>query len=314
MAREKGAQTRLIRLGSILRIFMEREKVLSSGLSKEFNTTPRTIQRDLLLLKEAGFPLHEIVKGSYRMDKDLVKNLEIFDDAELALIVALKNMVGQLGHPFQKAANSVLDRLHECVVAMPVFVKIDDAVPIDSLLLNRIVKAVNEKRQVSFKYDSGKGVHPVVLEPYRVAYFTGFWYLIGKEPVSGIVKRYAMDKIGNFRLTKTVFKAVPENFDALLESSFNIWFAGENNLEITVIVDAECSNYFRRRKMLPDQEIKEERPDGSVVVTTRVGQYESILGVIKSWIPHITVVAPDEFRKILLNEVREWIRRQEDPV
>jgi len=52
MARDKNAQTKLIRLGQILRIFMEKEKVSSSWLSKQFQTTPRTIQRDLLLLKE----------------------------------------------------------------------------------------------------------------------------------------------------------------------------------------------------------------------------------------------------------------------
>ena len=73
------------------------------------------------------------------MSKDLVKNLEVFDDTELALVVALKNIVGQLGQPFQKAADGVLDRLYDCVTTIPVFVKIDDAVPLDSALLNRIV-------------------------------------------------------------------------------------------------------------------------------------------------------------------------------
>ena len=115
MVREQNAQTKLIRLGQILRIFMEKEKVSSSWLSKQFQTTPRTIQRDLLLLKESGFPLHEIQKGIHQMSKDLVKNLEVFDDTELALVVALKNIVGQLGQPFQKAADGVLDRLYECV-------------------------------------------------------------------------------------------------------------------------------------------------------------------------------------------------------
>jgi len=118
---------------------MEKEKVSSRWLSKQFQTTPRPIQRDLLFLKESGFLLHEFQKGNYQMSKDLVKNLEVFDDTELALVVALKNIVGQLGQPFQKAADGVLDRLYDCVTTMPVFVKIDDAVPLDSALLNRIV-------------------------------------------------------------------------------------------------------------------------------------------------------------------------------
>lgn len=56
---------------------MEKEKVSSAWLAEYFRTTPRTIQRDLLLLKESGFPLHEEKKGTYRLSRDLVKNLEV---------------------------------------------------------------------------------------------------------------------------------------------------------------------------------------------------------------------------------------------
>jgi predicted DNA-binding transcriptional regulator YafY len=92
MGRDHNTQTKLIRLGQILRIFMEKGQVSSTWLSNHFRTTPRTIQRDLLLIKESGFPIHEIQKGIYSMSKDLVKNLEVFDDTELALVVALKNI------------------------------------------------------------------------------------------------------------------------------------------------------------------------------------------------------------------------------
>jgi predicted DNA-binding transcriptional regulator YafY len=158
-------QSKLIRIGQILRILMEKDHVSCDWLSKQFQTTARTIQRDLLLLKTSGFPVHEIHKGSYGLRKDLLKHLEIFDDTELAVIVAIKNIVGQLGLPFQKAADNVLDRLYDSMTNMPVFVKIDDAVLLDSLLLNRIVKAIRAKKQVNFQYTTGKGTHPVCLEP-----------------------------------------------------------------------------------------------------------------------------------------------------
>lgn len=312
MARDKNAQTKLIRLGQILRIFMEKEQVASSWLSKQFRTTPRTIQRDLLLLKEAGFPLHEIQKGTHRMSKDLVKNLEVFDDTELALVIALKNLVGQLGEPFQHAADGVLDRLYDCVTTMPVFVKIDDPVALDSALLNRIVKAVREKRRVGFQYAyaKGTGAHPVDLEPYRVVYFGGFWYLVGNEPCTGILKRYALDRIRELRLSSATFKGVPDDLDSILKTSANIWFTGQQNLEVTILVESRVSHYFKRRKMFPTQEIKEERPDGSLVVSYRVGQYEAILNVLKSWIPHILILEPEDFKEKLLREVKGWAKRQ----
>jgi len=312
MGRDKSAQTKLIRLGQILRIFMEKEKVSSTWLSEQFQTTPRTIQRDLLLLKESGFPLHEVKPGVHQMNKDLVKNLEIFDDMELALVVALRNMVGQLGQPFQKAAEGVLDRLFECVTSMPVFVKIDDAVPLDSILLNKIVRAVREKKQVGFQYTTNKKTHPVIMEPYRVAYFGGFWYLVGNEIATGILKRYALDKIRDFKMSKICFKCVPSYLDPTLQGSANIWFTKENHLEVTILVAAPVSHYFKRRKIFPTQEIKEEKPDGSLIVTFRVGHYEAIRDILKSWIPNIMILEPKDFRNDLLKDVKKWIKRQEN--
>jgi len=311
MTRDRSAQTKLIRLGQMLRIFMEKEQVASTWLSQHFRTTPRTIQRDLLLLKESGFPLHEVQKGLHSMSKDLVKNLEVFDDTELALVVALKNIVGQLGQPFQKAAEGVLDRLYDCVTSMPVFVKIDDAMPLDSTLLSRIVRAIREKKQVIFQYAAGKGPHPVQMDPYRIVYFSGFWYLIGNEPTTGIMKRYALDRIGEFKLSKIAFKAIPENLDTVLQQSANIWFADKQHLEVTVLIDAQVSHYFKRRRMFPTQEIIEEKPDGSLVVTFRVGHYEAIRNILKSWIPNFVILEPEDFKKDMLKDVKEWVKRQE---
>ncbi len=311
MANDKKAQSKMIRLGQILRLFMEKERIASSWLADYFRTTPRTIQRDLLLLKESGFPLHEEKKGTYRLSRDLVKNLEVFDDTELALMVAMKNIVGQLGQPFQKAADDVLDRLYDNVASMPVFVKIDDAIPMDTSFINRMVKAIREKRQVGFQYGGNKGVHAVQMDPYRVVYYSGFWYLIGNEPATGILKRYALDRIRDLKLLKSGFKSIPEDLDSALKGSANIWFSGEPNLEVKVLIDNKVSHYFKRRKMFPTQEIKEEKSDGSLVVVFRVGHYEAIRDILKSWIPHITILAPEVFRKNLLTEVKDWVTKQE---
>jgi len=147
MINADNPRKRLIRLGQILKIFMEKEIVSTTLLSRQFQTTPRTIQRDLLLLKEADFPLSELSRGNYQIDKNLFKNFEVFDDTELALVIAIKNLVGQLGEPFQKAADDIFNKLYEDVTTSPVFIKIDDSVILDKGQFNRIVKAIREKRQ-----------------------------------------------------------------------------------------------------------------------------------------------------------------------
>ncbi len=64
--------------------------------------------------------------------------------------------------------------------------------------------------------------------------------------------------------------------------------------------------------MFPTQEIKEERPDGSLVVSFRVGNYEAIQNILKSWIPHIVILEPEEFKKNFLADVKGWVKRQDN--
>ena len=124
--------------------------------------------------------------------------------------------------------------------------------------------------------------HPALIDPYRVVYFSSFWYLIGNEPAAGILKRYALDRISDIRLLKTCCQGSPEGLDAIIQQNANIWFTKNMNLEIKVLIDPRVSHYFKRRKVYPTQEIKEERPDGSLVVTFRVGHYEAIRDILKS--------------------------------
>jgi predicted DNA-binding transcriptional regulator YafY len=63
--------------------------------------------------------------------------------------------------------------------------------------------------------------------------------------------------------------------------------------------------------MFPTQEIKAERPDGSLIVSFWMGRYEAIENILKSWIPHIVILEPEEFRKELLRDVKMWVKRQE---
>ena len=311
MIAEDTPRKRLIRLGQILKLFMEKEKVSTTWLSKYFQTTPRTIQRDLLLLKEADFPLSELSRGNYQIDKTLLKNFEVFDQTELALVIAIKNLVGQLGEPFRQAADDIFNKLYEDVTTSPVFIKIDESVILDKRQFNRIVKTIREKRQGAFEYEVFSP-YVVNIEPYRVCFFDGFWYLVGKDLCDQKFKRYAIDKIKDFKPLGNHFRCVPAQVDRMLKESGNIWFSSEKTIEVIVVVDQSCAGYFRRRKVYPHQEIKEEQAGGSIVVSFKVGSLDEIKNTLKGWLPHIKILQPEELKNILLNDVKAWICWQEE--
>ena len=312
MTGQKNTHRRLMRVGQMLKLFLEKERVTTATLSREFHTTPRTIQRDLSFLKQCGFPVSEAGPGVYRLDKDIFKNFELFDENELALIVALKCAVSQLGQPFQKAADEVFNRLYQATASQPIYIHVDESVPLDARLMNRLLKAIRNKRRVSFHYASVNS-HPATVDPYKIVHYDGFWYLVAREDGTGIIKRYALDKLKELKMLSTSFPAVPGNLDELLRQSANIWFCEERNLEVLIEVNPKAADYFKRRKIFPTQEIKETKPDGSLIVSLKAGNFGEVRETLKMWLPNVRIITPEKIKASFVTEISKWLAWQDAP-
>jgi len=72
---------------------------------------------------------------------------------------------------------------------MPIFEKTEDTTLLDIVLLEKIIRAITGKKLISFQYATNKGVHLVPMKLHGVPYFNGFWYLIGNETDTGLLKR-----------------------------------------------------------------------------------------------------------------------------
>ena len=313
MTGQKNTHRRLMRVGQMLKLFLEKERVTTATLSREFHTTTRTIQRDLSFLKQCGFPVSEAGPGVYRLDKDIFKNFELFDENEMALIVALKCAVSQLGEPFQKAADEVFNRLYQATASQPVYIHVDESVPLDARLMNRLLKAIRSKRRVSFHYASVNS-HPATVDPYKIVHYDGFWYLVAREDGTGIIKRYALDKLKDLKMLPTAYAGVPKDLDELLRQSANIWFCEERNLEVLIEVNPKAADYFKRRKIFPTQELRKEKPDGSLIVIFKVGNYEEIRDILKAWLPNVRILSPENMKKSFAAELRNWLLWQESSI
>ena len=303
---------RIIRVGRVLKAFLERESATTTLLSQLLGVDVRTIQRDLKALKDAGLPIHEEKKGTYSLKKDLIKygDMSLFDESELALIVALKDMVSQLGAPFEKAADVILSRLCDYSACRPVFVKIERGIALSTKTMTRLIVIIQMERQVFFSY-AGDTSHDVIAHPYRLAYFDGVWYLVARDTKDGIIKKYALDKISSVKRLKEAVKDVPEDLDETLATSVNIWFTPERTTEVLIEVDEQWAHYFERRRILPLQEIVERRVDGTLLVRFLACSDEEIAMCLKPWLPHVRVMEPERVKQALLEEFRAWVLWQE---
>ena len=154
--------------------------------------------------------------------------------------------------------------------------------------------------------------YEVTIEPYRVCFFDGFWYLMGKDLCDQDIKRSALDKIKDFKPQNNNFRCVPAQVDRMLKKSGNIWFPSERDIEVTVEIDKSCAGYFQRCKAFPHQEIKEELADGAVIVSFKVGSLDEIMNTLKVWLPHIKIIQPEELKNIFLKKMKTWISWQKE--
>jgi len=302
---------RIIRVGKVLKAFLERETVTTPLLAQLLGVDVRTIQRDLKALKDAGLPIHEEKKGTYSLKKDLIKygDLSLFDESELALIVALKDLVSQLGAPFERAAEDILSRLCEYSACRPVYVRIEGGINLNTKTMNKLVDTIQMGRQVYFSYKKDEP-HDVIAHPYRVAYFNGVWYLIARDTKDGIIKKYALDKISDVKRLKEKTKGMPADLDEVLSRSVNVWFEKDRTTEVVIEVDAQWAHYFVRRDILPLQEIVEKRDDGSLLVRFLACSDEEIVMCLKPWLPHVRIVKPTNIMDELIEEFKKWITWQ----
>lgn len=305
----RAVTRRMMRLGHILKAFLSKDSLTTAWMCSELGVNARTIQRDLKALRDAGIPVHEKKKGEYTLDKDLFKDLEVFDEVELSLIVALKDLVSQLGRPFEKAADGLLGRICDYSACRPVYIKVDSGTQLSSRIMNRMVKAIQGSRQVSFEY-RGDTPHGVVANPYRVAYFDRAWYLVARDTNGGVIKKYALDRIHDLKILRSASKGMPKDLDDTLQKSVNVWFSGERTIEVLIEVDPEWAHYFSRRWILPLQEIVEKRDDGSLLVRFLACSQEEIVMSLKPWLPHVRVLSPDSIRVLLLREYGNWLKWQ----
>ena len=78
-----------------------------------------------------------------------------------------------------------------------------------------------------------------------------------------------------------------------ISQSANIWFCEERNLEVLIEVNPKATYYFKRRKIFPAQEIRETKPDGSLIASLKVGYSGEIRETLKMWLPNFRIVAPE---------------------
>ena len=143
-----------------------------------------------------------------------------------------------------------------------------------------------------------------VVEPHRLDFARGRWYLSGHDRGRGEPRVFRLDR---FESPTVVLPDDGFERPATAQPGVQLdpWTLGEGEpVEARVLVDAAQAPWIVQH--LGPGAVADERPDGSVVVTMAVTNRENFRSFVLTFLDHAEVLDPPDLR----DEVVAWLRRQ----
>lgn len=307
--KKKDYDKKLFRLIKILNVLQESRGTDTAALAAEFNISRRTAQRDIGRLVAAGFRIEqdELKKGFYRFcDGYSLKGLSV-SDAEASLLVSLCDVARSMGGEFSEAYGSIFAKvMNTREWESPFFVMMPKPGKhaADAGLLAAAREAVERCRQVRMRYKTAAGEEKAFdVEPLKLVYHEGFWYLLWRFPGGDRVSKNRLDRVLELETLAQRFTP-PKGLQRMLRESENsIWFGGKRDKPARIQVSKDAAPYFLEQDRFPLQKVVKRNRDGSVIVETKLCHFMEALPTIYRWIPQLVVLSPKE----LADEVRKQV-------
>ena len=278
--------TLVYRLAQILIKLNQGERLDPLALADEFGVNPRTIQRDLNE-RFAYLPL-EKVNGRYRLDPVFLGKLSTRDIERFAGLAGVRGLFPSLGDDFLR---DIFDRrLQETMLVRGHHY---EDLSGKEALFKELEAAIAACRLLAFNYAKADGVKRYMgVAPYRLLNQKGIWYLAAVD--GGKLKTFSFSKLTNLSTLDEIFVR-DADMDARLLRDEGVWLA-ERQLKVRLLVAPGVADYFKRRRLIANQVIEEERGDGSLVVSAEVGHPNQVLPIVRYWVPHIRILEPVELQ------------------
>ncbi|UNK20924.1 YafY family transcriptional regulator [Paenibacillus sp. N3/727] len=302
---------------------LQRNRMLrAEDLAATFETSKRTIYRDIQALCEAGVPIVGSTGLGYSlMEGYFLPPMSFTVEEAVALLIGTGLIEHKLDTGYGKHAQSSRSKIEAVLpdsvrkeatrVRTTMRLLASDKSSENSVREKEYVEALSrvilEKRKVSFKYTkvhstAGGSRHSIrTVAPYGLVLVNGSWVLVGHCDLR--------QELRHFRLTRMEELSVLED-QFTFPSSFNLQeYAPMDDRHITVRIQAdrgiahkikECNNFYL--------EEFSDITDG-LHATFRVRHIEELLPWLLQWGADIVVLEPDSLRNRVREEAEKLLRR-----
>jgi predicted DNA-binding transcriptional regulator YafY len=322
----------VIRQWSILRDLEASRRVTIDDLAERTGVSTRTIRRDLEALQSAGFPLFDEVhdgKKYWTLEQKAFRRLDDtgFTLAELTAIYFSRSLVECLATtPFQRDVRSAFDKLAAALTPgmrqfldrLPLVIQakadpgtqslMDDpatpatasrqSAPRSARIAQLLDATLNHRRAVmryhSFSSDREKEYR---IEPYRLVFAQGGFYVIGHVPEYKELRTFAVERIQSLSVTEERFEPV----DLAVDTFANSLGVNQGTPErIEIVFEPRLARYIKARVWHSSQHFEEDAAGQLTMTLTVCNDF-----ALRSWIlgfgPLARVVAPPD----LVRQIQE---------
>lgn len=316
MAKYKPQHARLLFIDRMIR---EKRYPNRNSLAEEWETSYKTIQRDLDFMRyELDAPIEYSPKerGYYYTEEQYRLPAMDIRESDLFAIYLADKLLGQYeGTPIYESLRSVFGKIENSlpdkIATRPgndqgLFTVLP---PFATVILPEVLATVFDCLRTSTRLETlyrNPGGEPQwrQVDPYHGVRFEGDWYIVGHCHLRGALRTFSLARMLTARKGTQRF-TVPASFDfrSLFGSHFGIHW-GEGDIEVRIRFARQAAAYVRERRWHPSQTILDE-PDGSLILTLTVNHLLELKRWILSWGDAAQVLAPPE----LASDLRETAQR-----
>ncbi|MGN0024792.1 MAG: helix-turn-helix transcriptional regulator [Candidatus Avelusimicrobium sp.] len=289
---------KLNRLLYLLNI-LDSGKIQVQREARELDVTERTIQRDINDIDAGGFPIYKAAPGVYKFIEGFSLKKMNLTEAEASLLLVMQDVISPLGKPFQDTLASLRQKVLNAPEESPFYIKMPTGNKYEETKITRVLeKGIRTHTEVlmSLAADPTRKL-TYDLKPLKIMNYDGFWYLLGINAYKQ-VRKFRLDRILDAVNTDKSFKPT-KNIQKILQESQNIWFGEKRDKKVTFWVPAEFAPYFEKKAYFPLQKILKKQKNGDILVETSVSNYREIIPTVLSWLEHITLVEPEDFKQMI---------------
>ena len=287
-------------------------------LADELGCNPRTVYRDLEALQVAGVPIYNekidgknlwLIIETYKhqipipfslpellalyFSRDLVKALQstMFHDSLESLFRKIKTTLPPESEKFLKNIQQVLHvsqgQHKEYGKYKEIISRVNDAA-VKSRTIKIVYYTMSRKEETRRKVD-----------PYKIWYFDGSFYLVGLCHMRRDIRTFALERIKLLTVTKEEFN-VPDDFsiEELMRGAFGV-IRGKPE-KVRVFFDSCVAGYIEE-KIWHESQIIHKQDDGSVMFEADVAVTDELKSWILGWGANAEVFGPQS----LIDELKE---------